>query len=116
MSSSLSVLEYSSSDKAEQRVNRRRCERGSLPRLRLPAPPKGIHQLSDIPFRNRLVHAQGGGFVVGAFVRAEEPIHQRREVGVVSRVALALVMPVVQLRRADQQTQRRRNRQADVAV
>src|SRR5262245_42487952 len=43
--------------------------------------------------------------MIGAAIRAEEDVHQRRDVGVVAGVAVAVVVPVVQLGRTDDPAQ-----------
>ena len=45
-------------------------------------------------------------FVIRAFVSAEDHIHQRRDVAIIACVAIAVVVPVVQFRRADHRSQR----------
>ena len=69
-------------------------------------PAKGVNQETEITLRKRLADAKRFRFTLRTSVGSENNVHQRRDVGVVSRLAIAAVMPMMQFGGADQQAQR----------
>jgi hypothetical protein len=55
------------------------------------------------------------GFVSGASISAKQDIHERRDVGIVASVAVAVVVPVVEFRGTDEHAERA-ERKADIGV
>src|SRR5262249_32178239 len=76
---------------------------------------KGTDQMTEICSGRRLVEAEVFGLVVGAAVGPEKEVHEGRDIGVVPGVAVAIMVPVMQLRGTEKPAQRPR-RQADVRV
>src|SRR5688572_3501814 len=63
---------------------------------------EGVEELGQVAGGHGVGDADGGGFVVGVAVGAEEEVHQGGDVGVVAGVAVSRVVPVVELGGADQ--------------
>ena len=76
---------------------------------------KGMQELTQIIPRDRLDQTQLIGPLIRTIVRAKKDIHQRRKVTVVETDPSSRMMPMMQLRRADQHPQRA-DRQTDVRV
>ncbi len=64
-----------------------------------------FEHLSQIAARARFAEPERYGFVVRTAVGAEEDVHERRNVGVVAGPPVAVVVPVMELGRADQHAQ-----------
>ena len=59
-------------------------------------------QLGQVVLRHFFPDAETLGFVVRTMVGAEDHVHERRDVGVVAEIAVAVVVPMVQLGGSDQ--------------
>jgi mannose/fructose-specific phosphotransferase system component IIA len=64
---------------------------------------------------DRFLEPETLGLVVRAVVSAEENIHERTKVGIVAGVAVPVVVPVVQLRSAEEHAEWA-DRKADIGV
>src|ERR1043165_2015886 len=76
---------------------------------------KGLQKLAQVAARTGFLQSELLRFVIGTNVRSEQDIHERRDVAVVAGVAVAVVVPVMQLRSAGEDSQRP-GRDADVGM
>ncbi len=79
------------------------------PALPPPSPMAGQQRpdhVAEVGCGKGLVDPEPFGLAVGAAVSPEKKIHERRKVGIIAGVAVTVVVPVVQLRGADEQAQR----------
>lgn len=81
----------------------------------MPLGRERMHELAETGFGKRPGDAEFLRFVSGMAACAEQNVHHRREIGIVSRITLLRMMPVMQFRRADDHAQRT-ERQADVGM
>ena len=65
-----------------------------------------MEQLPEVVPGHRIADAECLGFVGRTAIGAKQKVHQRRDVGVVAGFAFAGVMPMMQLWRADEDSQR----------
>jgi hypothetical protein len=67
---------------------------------------EGANQVPEVRAGGRFGQSKVFGLVIGAAIGAEQEIHERGNVGVIAGVAVAIVVPVVEFRGADEHAQR----------
>ena len=81
--------------------------------LRTTLAPEGVEELAEVAAGDRLLDAEGVGLFVRTTIGAENDVHQRGNVGVVTRFACSLVVPVMEFRCTDEPAERA-DREANV--
>src|SRR5262245_23749413 len=85
-------------------------------RLVLPgafAGQEGLHQVGHVGPGRGFVEAKALRFVIGAPISAEQDIHEGGEVGIVTSLTVAVMVPVVEFRGAQRHTEWA-DREADI--